>query len=247
MSRVVVAIYTCDKHVERMESVQYHWASKLNCPYFFVYGNGDDYKLIDNLLHLPCPDAYELLPLKTFHLLRYMNDIYKDYDYIIKVDDDSYVDPIKIHGIDLSADYSGFMIDSRLPRYNWHIGKCNDKRYETPRRYVLQHDFAPGGGYYLSSVAVKYILDNIIDEEGFQPKVDDSTFCAGAEDRLIGKTLSRSDLSIKSSGKWYNRNHIYYSVFNDCIFHPVKSDEMSNFKLSATNPFKFSQIVSQNT
>lgn len=109
---------------------------------------------------LECPDTYATLVAKTHALTKWARA--RDYDWMFKCDDDTYVRPRQLLASNFStADYSGF---------------C-DGRWSNGPGPGLIYAYAQGGaGYWLSRRAIAIVADHLLTGEF-------------AEDCAVGKTL----------------------------------------------------------
>lgn len=153
--KLLVLITTYNKNIGRVNTIQSTWANKLlqnNIPYYFI--SGDDMCTDAPFIHLKqCTESYEQLPLKTFHALN--ASLNYDYDYLIKVDDDTLLNiDLLTHDI-LQFDYIGkFNTPAYAP--NLHYYKCNDT-FKVPKK-AAKHKYAEGGMYILSRKAVEKVV-----------------------------------------------------------------------------------------
>lgn len=132
-------------HARRSEytnAIRETWLSKMpvDVLVLYVYGGnkGDRPVLKDQNLYLCCEDQYEKLTIKTCEFLRFCQEKF-DFDYLFKIDDDSYVNKTSLLGYEpQGADYAGFF-------KQW--GKQEAETY------------AAGYCYLLSRKAVSVILE----------------------------------------------------------------------------------------
>ena len=162
--KALIAIYTCGrpKYKERIQTLQETWIP-LAAP-------GTDIRFFDGE-RLGVPDDYFSLPQKTKALCKYA--LQHGYDYMLKVDDDTYIHPDRLALPD--ADYAGIFI------------KANDcgfpPRFPNSPKGTHPFDYASGGAYWLSRRAMEIVVDAEIDD--------------WAEDRWVGQALARQGIKLK--------------------------------------------------
>ena len=160
--KALIAVYTCSrpKYQERLKTLQDTWIP-LAAPYH-------DIRVFDGA-RLGVSDDYWSLPQKTKALCKYA--IQHEYDYLLKVDDDTYVHPDKLSIP--SADYTGIRI------------KANDlgfpPTFPTMPKGTYPYDYASGGAYWLSRKAMEIIVATDIND--------------WAEDRWVGQALARNGIN----------------------------------------------------
>ena len=101
---------TCQKNKERGDSIRETWLKLVppNVRVLFVFGRpGKPASLEGDELFLDCIEAYENLPQKMSLFYQYcINNL--SFDYLLKIDDDSYVDVGQFLAFDKQAsDYIG--------------------------------------------------------------------------------------------------------------------------------------------
>ena len=161
--KILIGVMTCPKFSVRANSIRATWLKNLpaNLSTLFVFGDdGPTTRLEGNKLTVNCKEAYENLPEKVYRFFKFCHQEL-EFDYILKVDDDSYVDFNRLLSFDLrEADYIGYfqgMGDEQITR-TWHYGKCSDKSLEVPYEGAYIADWARGGGYILSRKAVDSLV-----------------------------------------------------------------------------------------
>jgi len=184
--KLLVFITTYNKNVGRINTIENTWAKKLkekNIPYFFISGdnlevNAPTIKLNDFV------ESYEQLPLKSFHLFK--ESLNYEYDYILKADDDTFLNIDLLNGDILKFDYIGkFNNPSNAP--NLHYYKCNDN-FKVPKK-AAKYKYAEGGMYILSRKAVQKIVE--LPEKTFINTPENYK----GEDVLVGDILHGDDFT----------------------------------------------------
>ena len=234
--KIIIGIFTGPTIQDRKAAILKTWVRDIpdNINYYFVYGNCKDKITLktDNDLFLDCPESYESICLKTYNFYSYCYDNL-DFDYILRVDDDTYVDINKLLQQDITADYTGHIVSAGLKNYTYHYGKCTDKRYEKPFKDDSNSKFCCGGGYMISKKAVGIVVNSITRDkiiEKFNKNKNANVldvYGAGTEDRMVGRLLHGADIKRSNTGRWLNKEKLLYSAFNDSIFHPVYPDIMN--------------------
>lgn len=193
--KLIIGIYTCPKFTVRANGIRNTWLKLLpeNIRVLFVFGRpGESPSLEGDCLFLDCEEAYEKLPYKSHAFYEYC---YKnlDFDYILKIDDDTYLDLGQFLGFDKQgADYVGQFRDSPLKDRGktWHYGKCTDKSYEVPDDAEFVCGWATGGGYFLSKKAVGILIK--------KTSVTHQNYIF--EDRMVGEALTlHPDVKVMST------------------------------------------------
>lgn len=133
--------YGTDIHIsepskDRIKAVAGTWArdaAKLGVDVRYFYGQGTQEMTAGDQIFLPCPDDYEHLPHKTVAICKWALE--HEYDYMLKVDDDTavYVDRAIRELMSNRFDYAGCL----------HHGVCTG-----------------GPGYWLSRRAMKEVARN---------------------------------------------------------------------------------------
>ena len=233
--KLIFGIFTGPTIQDRKAAILNTWAKDIpnDIDYYFVYGDcRDEIKLsTDNDLFLDCPESYESVCLKTYSFYKYCYDNL-DFDYILRIDDDTYVNVDKLLQQDITADYAGHILSAKIENYVHHYGKCTDKRFEKPFRDDSESKFCCGGGYMISKKAVGIAINGITREELIENYNKNKNaevldvYGAGTEDRMVGRLLHRANIERSNCGKWLDRDRLLYSVFNDSLFHPVFPDTM---------------------
>lgn len=97
--RIVVLICSCHQHRERRDAVRETWLKQLppDMPHFFYVGRGDT-PLEPDVIHLDVGDTYEDLPPKSHAVYNYLLKMHQ-FDWSIKVDDDSFLAPERLPGL----------------------------------------------------------------------------------------------------------------------------------------------------
>lgn len=162
MNNFIIAVVSCEKNLKTRIPIIKQYAYK-NVNYVIVTGSCA--KLFDNQLCLDVDDSYFNLRLKTIKLLEWF--VSTSYDFIVKADDDAYVDVNEIYKL-VNCDYTGCFIpfkrsdEAKTHHINYIQNKCGIKHtfdyFDT-----IKYDFkyAAGGCYILSKESANRILNYI--------------------------------------------------------------------------------------
>jgi hypothetical protein len=106
----LIGVMTCRRRQDRANSQRVTWAKDSVLDVRFFVGSGyfnyDDLSpYINNCVILDCPDDYGNLTLKVIEMCKWALD--NNYEYLWKLDDDVYVRPERLIGIE--EDYYGFV------------------------------------------------------------------------------------------------------------------------------------------
>lgn len=179
--KLLVLITTYRKNVARANTIQNTWAQKLiqnNIPYYFISGDTLDIEA-PTITICDLKESYDQLPLKTYCVLR--ESLHYDYDYLIKTDDDTFLNIDLLDESILKYDYIGKFND---PSYapTVHYFKCSDE-FKKPKQ-ASKHKYAEGGMYILSRKAVEKVVSTSKDQFVNTPEN------YKGEDVMIGNILS---------------------------------------------------------
>lgn len=234
---IIIGIHTCVKNSDRVDKIKKLFFNELAQKYnvFFVYGNSKQIIINENEIHLTSEDKYEYLPYKTIEFLEVINNRFK-YDYIIKLDDDVYIDVNKFNTFISnlkSIDYGGFFFGKKAlkntPR-TYHFNKCSNEHFNQIAYEPFDYEFCDGACCMLSKKAVKLILDKYLQNHEY---LECKKMRKGSEDRMIGQILSYcEDIKILKNGCWVHEESNLWSTFNNSLYHPVNlsklPDKLSN-------------------
>jgi hypothetical protein len=211
IKQIIIGVITCPKYEYKVKGIQDTWLKTVppNVRVIFVYGRPGRMASIEgDRLFLDCPEAYEKLPQKMHCFFQYCVQNF-DFDYLLKIDDDSYVDIGKLLAFNLrDRDYIGLfrgMGDERVTR-TWHYGKCTDKSFEVPYEGKYIADWARGGGYILSRKAVEKLA--LKTAESHKEHI--------FEDKMVGDALASEGTITKA--------HADYVAFG--VLNPMRPQNM---------------------
>jgi len=143
--------------------------------YYIIIGTEGESYIDDHKLFINCNDHYEGLSEKVLNTLQYIHDHEKsfDFDYVIKIDDDIYLNNLLFLNSIVDNDY---IIHNKLNTSTmsttWHMNKCNDSILnkthchindfisENNLESVKDFDFGNGGSIYLLSKKAVDVICN---------------------------------------------------------------------------------------
>lgn len=142
-------------------------------------------------------DTFEALPEKTYKLFKTINDneYFKDYDYVIKMDDDTELtinhDNLcnMISQLTTPADYLGpkFLKSEKDTKHNYHFGKCQNEKLNC-QPFLMTDELSWGVGYFyiLSKTAINKLVSDIT---GYLDILTHHIY----EDMLVGEVMLVND------------------------------------------------------
>lgn len=240
--KILIAIITCPKNNDRQQALKQTWLKDIpeNVDWAFVQGNHEtSFDKDKNQLLLNTLEGYEHLARKTYDLAGF---VYQetDYDFLIKIDDDSYVEVQNILRY----------ISEDKPDY---AGKRNIEMSGSDN-----FSYAQGGFYILSRKALKILSDySFEDGEGspwwygaqaenkiWKSASQETKEKASLEDVMVGYILRNSDINLdvlrgsfdlctsfdKSTvGKKWNQYLLRVCQSYIFSYHPVCSHDMHRY------------------
>ena len=188
--KICLLVLVCDKYEERMKKIQ-EYLKVFNYDYLLIKAddNINNPILENNILTVNCEECYENLPKKMILAYKYLFEN-TDYDYFLKIDDDTqinekilqkYIDNNFYH-----LDYLGGIAGGGV-ELDWHFGKCKNKELNSkPYWNGYNGDWCGGGfGYILS----KYAISLLLKEDNFKYIYDEIY-----EDKAIGDILRKEKI-----------------------------------------------------
>jgi len=199
----LVVVYSCQKNLAtRIEAIRNTWLKDLDrwrIHYVIVVGGGAG-NIDGDVLSLNINDDYEYLPMKTLELLKWVANS-TDYVFIIKIDDDCFLNIDEYFG---SARYREFHYFGRKLSRGiggtdrlWHQSKSNSEyarmTFDTSPEPSIYAD--GGGGYSLSRFAFESLLKQAETQEG--RRLISRSYM---EDKLVGDLLSLAGIACSDAG-----------------------------------------------
>ena len=192
MSKFICYITTCSKNQLRAELCKQYF-DKQGIEYYFVYGTPAS-DTVSPHLKFDIPESYSQLPLKTYHMVQHF--LSTNADFMIKINDDTFVDFDAIPDEVYKHDYCGAANSTEKRKNNprtWHQYKMAE--YEDNSEYNRAYDFSRndyinGGFYMLSRRAAQIIADTRIETFTNTP----TTYIG--EDIIVGYVLQREGIEI---------------------------------------------------
>lgn len=185
-----------------------------NVPYAFVYGIECEAP-IEPFIQVDCKEAYENLPLKTFLLIEHFL-LHTNHEYMVKLDDDTFLDVKKLKMLRLTEDYIGVFEKpaETLKNTIYHWYKIQNAEYKVQKKVISNLSYAQGACYILSRKAARKIFN-----KGKEYYINTPTTYLG-EDVKVGLVLSEPDI-IKKDIKETNYDLFYEIGQNFLFIHPI--------------------------
>lgn len=208
-------ITTFKKNLKKCDLVNVTYGKDLlekKIDYYFVSGDKLPYK---NSIYIKHNESYEQLPLKTFLMLNAIKEF--KYDYIIKVNDDTFVDVDRLLKLNVVGyDYIGkFNFTRKEKNKKIHFYKITDTSFLKDKK-LSEVEWAEGGFYILSKKAVKKILSE-------DPSIFINTpETYRGEDEIIGNILKDFKKCNIKDEKLSNELHMDVTQ-GGISFHPIHS------------------------
>lgn len=166
---LLMLIISCRKHVARRRAIRATWVRRLQPlgirHLFVVADEGAGPTLRGDVLTVDSRDNYEYLVLKVLRAMECVHRRLGDrFRYVFKVDDDCYVNPEGLLSKPFRrSPYSGRVLRVRQqpPDATWHVGKCEDPRYEAPYTQPYRCDMATGIGYFVATRCLEPLVREI--------------------------------------------------------------------------------------
>lgn len=210
---VAVVLYSYHKRIEHQRRIASVSCRRLgDVPGIDLYVTGragydDGEPECFEKIPLDVPEGYEFLPDKTIATLRWL-DTHRDFDHVIKVDDDVYLDPAALRkaiGVGGWPDYSGPYVARLGEGSNHHRGRCLTAELnavDADTRYAgWGLRFLTGSCYILSRRAVRAVLAEVTGS-GFDfdaARRSRDVRAIGAEDILVASMLRQRGIDPQES------------------------------------------------
>lgn len=209
----MLMIITCKKHIIRHPYIQDAWLNKCLIPYVFIIGDetiDTDYQydsVTKNLL-IKCNDGYDYLSNKVKLGISSIMKLFKP-EYIVKCDDDVYVNADSLKSYVRSCLYEGSYYHGK-PKTSpkgtvscWGVNKFKDAKNKGS--FIFEEDitYCIGPIYYLSAKACAVIIEHM-----------DPEFCK-FEDVNVGFTLKSNGMGIDTIPE--NDKYVYSNFVGDFL------------------------------
>ena len=203
----LLVIYSCRKYIFMKD---YYVDKYKNMGYDVIFVFADPnlendvdyvYDKENNMVVLKCEDDFEHLPNKTYFLTKIIlnSSRLKNYDYIIKMDDDTEfnINYNTLIGMDVfkeNTHYTGpLLLTSNPTEHDYHFGKCTNNMELNITPYELKEKLSWGSGFFyiLSRHAITIINGCITNNNSI---LQDFLY----EDMMIGKIMSENDIKYET-------------------------------------------------
>jgi len=164
----ILLLFTSKKTYNRVDILKKYWLkSNLLKDYKLIIvtgGNKITYMEKDNnfdILYTNCDDTYIKFPHKVYESIKYVYNYFK-YDYVIKIDDDVYlnIDNLTKYIEECTYDYVGYELGKDRVDNRWHFGRTT-LEYEFEWNEAQKGTYFNGPCYILSNKATSYISKSI--------------------------------------------------------------------------------------
>lgn len=189
----IIVVFSCQKNKNKQEVYKKHLTGY---NYIIVEGGYSKTSFKDSFLQLNVEDDYNSLPKKVFATYSYLLKKHKQVN-ILKIDDDTYLDTVRIKKINFNFDYGGM--------------------FYTDIYKNTKIKFAFGGGYYLSNKALKLFVNNFQFYNGLG---EDKTV------GYILMPFYKN-LTLLNSGAHIDGDNIQFTCLFNSIVHPVDTKIIS--------------------
>lgn len=110
MNNFIIASLSCQKNRNKIKTQENTWMKDIpkNIKHFIVEGNHSKTELNGNILEIGLVDDYDKVVYKMYESYKFMLNY--DWDYLIKIDDDVYLDVYKLLEYEFPKNYDGCAI-----------------------------------------------------------------------------------------------------------------------------------------
>lgn len=221
MARIILATTTCKRFLYKVDVIRKSWLyNSADVKHLFFIG-GDVEEKNNDIVTLNCDDSYNFLTQKTRKMFEYCLK-YEDFDYIVKTNDDSFVDINKFLATNYELyDYGGYICSKQI---KFLEGKTNEFNYDDLSIHCNKEfldgkifNYGTGGFYFISKKAVQVCLES--KTPGIMAAFDNTS----VEDLIVGVLLHNNFKDLKI----LNLNHkpkinLPYDICTDGLsIHPV--------------------------
>jgi len=213
MKNIILAICTYKDNLNRAKHLEQVFRKYNFKNYFFYYGEGN--YCDERFINLHTSDCYSNLTAKTYKMLDYFNN--KDFDYLVKIDDDTFLDIDELYNLDVNNyEYIG-----GLSTLNDHL-----KNFKFYKDYLITRSLKKDINFdYTKKLSdFKYVMGNFcIFKKDIINKI--LQFCKNdtlhteipQEDISIGYICNRINAKILDIS-----SHIpFYHITKNISYHPI--------------------------
>jgi len=241
--KILFAIITCPQNSHKQQVLRDTWTREIpkEADWVFVQGDGDEdyFNPREHILALNTEEGYIHLARKTYDLVSYVARE-TDYDYVIKIDDDAYVEPQNV------VDF----IKKNIPDY---VGKRNVQ--QSSSRNIT---YAQGGFYILSRKSIETIVAYTFedgdgsswwygaqkDNKAWTNISEEMRAITSIEDVMVGQILSESGVEFRMAfgsfdfyTRWYETRvggfcvKLFLKICTHHVlsFHPIDVEVMKEY------------------
>jgi hypothetical protein len=222
-AKLIVAICTGRVHAQRRRAVRETWLRtdfhSSVVARFYGGGSPELWMGEPDVIGLNCGDRYEDLPMKTFALVEFLCRRV-EFEHLLKCDDDTYLFPRAIGGLDLSSvDYGGEVHGTQGVDRWWHSTRTDGPVARTPYQGPWLGPWAGGGAYILSRAAATTLV-----------RYGAATFARELfEDKAVGDLMRAHGVKLVDLGhrfRTHRRGGLGILTRDICALHPVSISEM---------------------
>jgi hypothetical protein len=214
--KFLFVICTCQQNLKKAEYLQ-KLLCKFNVKNFYFY-HGEGISPNSSFLKLNVSDCYSELTAKTFKMLKTIQD--KHFDYLVKLDDDTFLDFKELEKLDLKEfDYIGgaSSLEQHLNNFIFYkkylINYSLKKNINFDYRYKLHNNFEyiMGNFCILRKDIIKNLL-NVYDVDGVCREIPQ-------EDISVGYACNKINARILNLAE--NISPFYHITRNNLSYHPI--------------------------
>lgn len=196
MTNYVITVVTCQKYIKSRVPIQHNSCLK-DADYRVFVGK----EAVEGAISLDCGDSYLDLKDKTIKLLEWF--LTTNYDYLVKVDDDTFIDVKALTALHHPTYCGGFIYFSKVKRSREYHTKYESQQFNTTPDYsyfdLIEDNFryAEGGFYILNRDSVIKILAYI--KSTYLPNIIHEDIFVG----LIAHRLHLTIQDVSLENDWY--------------------------------------------
>ena len=213
MNNFIIAVTSCEPYLKTRIPVIQQYCLK-GIPHFIFTGKCN--KQFDNHIPLDCLDDYFSLRSKTFELFKWF--LTTDYDYLVKCDDDSFLNYEEIVKLSPAPHIGGFLqfseSKSKRKHHFEYVLKLTNREQDLSYFDDITFDFkyAEGGCYILDKDSVRRIVE--YEQNNTIPKIISEDITVGYIVHLL--KIPIVDLTIPL--EWYDVTTFHFHPCKEILF-----------------------------